>query len=63
MLQRPPIDLLAGTDAAVGLWRDQRVRGEEILLPDALIVRADVLAEARVGLGEPVRRLAEGHQR
>ena len=61
--QRATVDLLCGADAAVGLRRDERVRREEVLLADLLVVAAGVLAERRVGLREVALRLAERHER
>jgi hypothetical protein len=55
-------ELLRGVLAAVGLGRDQRVRGEQILLPHQLVVAPHVVGERRVGLREPAARLAERHQ-
>ena len=55
--------LLAAGDRAVGLRRDQRVRAEEILLADLLVVAADVLAVLRARLAEPLLCRGERHQR
>ena len=54
--------LLAPRDRAVGLRRDQRVRAEQVLLADLLVVAADVLAEPGVGPGEPLLRRGQRHQ-
>ena len=58
-----PSTCCGGADAAVGLRRDERVRREEVLLADLLVVAARVLAVRRIGLGELALRLAEGHER
>jgi len=62
--KRPPVDRLRRTcpGRAVRLWWDERVRRQQIVLPHQLVVGGDVVAEAPVGLREPLAGAAQRHQ-